>query len=541
MSMLSKFDLFRRTIGNVEDNELANILLASVHYNIKGDLKNEVSEEVIKRLSVVDNITKSKINNYLDECTTNDLDDVIQVYCNLKSKSRDIDFNLDNDTIKKLIVNLLEIEENETVVDLGSGEGFIFKTIYDELKHKKFEALGIEINSKTCENSKIFLDLLNIKNTIIDVDYQYLINCTYDKGYTFPPLGVKKNSILDDMHDEGRFKKTTSYEWFFVDYLIYHMKDNSKFIALLPDGCLFRHTDDTYRKYLIENNLIEGIISLPSQISTYTGIKLSLVIFSKNNNEIKLIDATNYKLEDSKKVSNINYKEITKLYKSKKVFTVSYDDLGSEDVLTVNRFLVNDIEVKCSQKLEDLVEIRQGSQYTMANFNNSIVEVDTKYKILTSNDINKGQVRWDYLINIEPDEKLLKHKLQKNDIVMTAKSSTVKIVIFEEKMENNIIVTGGMFIIRPCIDKINPLFLKMFLESNKGQEILKRIQKGSIIPVIRKNDLMSIEVSCPNIDIQDKLTLDYKDKIMLHNELINKLEILKNQISSYYESIEDEL
>lgn len=541
MSMLSEFDLVRRTIGNIEDNELANILLASLHYKINGDLKNEVSGEVIKRLNVVDDMTKSKINKYLDSYTTNFLDDVIQVYCNLKSKSRDTDFNLDNDTIKKLIVNLLEIEENETVVDLGSGEGFLFKTIQDELNSTKFKAFGIEINSKICENSKILLDLLNIKNEILDGDFQYWENCPYDKGYTFPPLGAKKNFLSEDMHEEGRFKKTTSYEWFFVDYLIYHMKEHSKFIALLPDGCLFRHTDDTYRKYLIENNLIEGIISLPSQISTYTGIKLSLVIFSKNNNNIKLIDGTNYKLEDSKKVNNINYKEIIKLYNSKDAFIVLYDDLGSEDVLTVNRFLVNDIEVKCSKKLDDLVEIRQGSQYTIANFRNSIVEVDTKYKILTSNDINKGQVKWDYLINIETDEKLLKHKLQKNDIVMTAKSSTVKIVIIEEEMESNIIVTGGMFIIRPTIDKINPLFLKMFLESNKGQEILKRIQKGTMIPVIRKNDLMSIEVSCPNIDIQNKLTLDYKDKIMMHNELVNKLEILENQISSYYESIENEL
>ena len=82
-------------------------------------------------------------------------------------------------------------------------------------------------------------------------------------------------------------------------------------------------------------------------------------------------------------------------------------------------------------------------------------------------------IQWDTLNSIiNPDKKIFKFALKKDDIVLTSKSSKVKIAIVDCETKDNIILTGGMLCIRPNTDLIKPEYLKMFLDSKKGKEIL---------------------------------------------------------------------
>ena len=84
-----------------------------------------------------------------------------------------------------------------------------------------------------------------------------------------------------------------------------------------------------------------------------------------------------------------------------------------------------------------------------------------------------------------------------------------------------------MIIVRPDTNKLNPTYLKMFLDSNIGQTSLKQIQKGSTIITINSKDLKNILVPMVSIAEQNKKAENFNLKlttIMSYKREIEKLE-----------------
>ena len=54
---------------------------------------------------------------------------------------------------------------------------------------------------------------------------------------------------------------------------------------------LYKLPDAEYRKLLVDNGLIEAVISLPEKIfAPYTSIPVTLLVLSRNNKQIKFIN-----------------------------------------------------------------------------------------------------------------------------------------------------------------------------------------------------------------------------------------------------------
>lgn len=98
-----------------------------------------------------------------------------------------------------------------------------------------------------------------------------------------------------------------------------------------------------------------------------------------------------------------------------------------------------------------------------------------------------------------------------------------------------IIVTGGMLIVRPKKDKLDPSFLKMFLESESGQAIIRSIQKGITIVSLNAQDLQDILVSCPPIEEQRKLSAKYNSLVATYDGMRKDLQALESQIKSLFD------
>ena len=135
----------------------------------------------------------------------------------------------------------------------------------------------------------------------------------------------------------------------------------------------------------------------------------------------------------------------------------------------------------------------------------------------------------------------MKFALRKNDVIMTAKSSKVKIAIVDYQPEEDVILTGGMLCIRPKDDVILPSYLKMFLDSTKGKEILKSIQKGSVIQTITVSALKSILVSCPPLELQEYFAKRYQSKLSMYAALKKELADLEEKINNFYDDVEGSL
>ena len=70
-----------------------------------------------------------------------------------------------------------------------------------------------------------------------------------------------------------------------------------------------------------------------------------------------------------------------------------------------------------------------------------------------------------------------------------------------------------MIIIRPNKEKLNPIYLKAFLDSELGQQELRMIQKGSIIVSINAKDLSNIDVPYLDIKKQEQIAKSYQNNV----------------------------
>ena len=254
-----------------------------------------------------------------------------------------------------------------------------------------------------------------------------------------------------------------------------------------------------------------------------------MLIFSHDNREVKILDATEFTIKNKKQFKSvIDVERIYDAYIASNCPKHDAKELIDARNLLPSNIGINEVEIKNGVELGEMAEVFTGSQYTSRNFEDMFSKEPTGYRILTSSDIDNGLVNWKKLQSIKyEDTKFDKFAVKKGDVVVTSKSSKVKTVVVDIEHQEKILVTGGMIIVRPDQNKLNSTYLKMFLDSNLGQATLKQIQKGVAIITINSKDLKNILVPMVNIEEQNNKAESFNlklAKILSYKREIEKLE-----------------
>ena len=444
------------------------------------------------------------------------------------------------------------------VFDACSGRGnFLFNAIEYSLK-KRFvfkELIGTDINYQNVQISNMLLKCIGYlkgleNNQFVNVSNSMTDNFNFPitHAYVFPPLGLKfamkerynKSKLFNDIEFTGR----NTAEWIFIDNVLAQNNgsSNSRTIAVVSLRALFSEDDKEFRNRLIESGRLEGIIELPSGGINYTGIKLGMLIFSHDNKEIKILDATEFAIKNKKQFrSEIDVERIYDAYMASNCLKYDVKELINQRNLLPSNIGIGEIKIENGVELEEMAEVFTGSQYTLRNFEDMFSKEPTGYRILTSSDIDNGLVDWNKLQSIKyEDTKFDKFAVKKGDVVVTSKSSKVKTVVVDIEPKEKILVTGGMIIVRPDLHKLNPTYLKMFLDSNLGQASLKQIQKGVTIITINSKDLKNIRVPIISIDEQNKKGEKFNLKLKTILNYKREIEKLERSLLNAFENDEGE-
>lgn len=455
--------------------------------------------------------------------------------------------SITTDQTSQLVFNLLDVKSDDKVLDLCSGYGIFLLSIAKELRSegKKAPSLyGIEIKKEAVLVSKLLLQINMVKADICEgnaLDYQNLNGHShfYNKIFIDPPFGITQIGLVNKSYSDP-FTKNTKFEWLLVNHGMLELETNGRLAVILPPSCLFRSSDESVRKYFIDRNFLEGVILLPAGMRQETSIQTAMLVFSNNkeNNKVKIMDATalikseigqkrnNLKLDIDAIMSQYHDSE-NSMYSPEEIAEKNYNLLPSAyQNLTFN--------IPFAKRLSDVAELIKGSQYTKLHFKDMVTDDPDGYRILTSSNIDNGIIDLEALTKITPDPKLLKFAVQPGDIVLTTKSSKVKTAVVDETDGKQIIVTGGMIIIRSNQKCIKPSFLKMFLDSKEGRAELASIQKGSTIITISAKDLEGIDVPCPPMEKQNRMSSAYSSMFLMYNSLLQQADELHNRIDNFY-------
>ena len=164
-----------------------------------------------------------------------------------------------------------------------------------------------------------------------------------------PPYSLRWEP--DNKESDPRFKgyglaPKSKADYAFLLHSLYHLKPDGIMGIVLPHGVLFRGgTEGAIRKQLIENNQIETIIGLPSNLFYNTPIPTLIMILRKNrvnDDSVLFVDASKeYKSEKKQNVlEESNLKKIFEAVVARKDID-KFAHLASKDEIIKNDYNLN--------------------------------------------------------------------------------------------------------------------------------------------------------------------------------------------------------
>jgi type I restriction enzyme M protein len=387
------------------------------------------------------------------------------------------------------------------------------------------------------------LDNLNIKYERTDVLEQptYIKDNKlrqFDCTVAFPPFASKGKSEIFRHDIYNRFKIYQGKGLLDVAYFEHILATTKrKAVVLMAAGFTFRGgVEEKFRQSLIENNYLEAVVELPSNILNRTGILSTFFIINKekNNNNVYFLDLKDKQFISKKGRKYIlnNIDEIIEIYKDCKEIEnissiVSNNEISKNNYsLSISRYIYSKKDLKIQNMLNNYKKI---SLQKITSINKSPVikneeDGEAIYEITPSDfktfgfTLECGKIKYTKQSAI--------HTLTPNDILISMKGTVGKIAIIG-KLQKQMIASPNIQIIR--IEKksiIEPIVLYMFLKSNIGQSLLKQLSTGTTMPQITTKEIKALEIPILEKTKQEEIIKNFDDEVKLFREI----ELIKQKI-----------
>lgn len=440
------------------------------------------------------------------------------------------------DYLSELVMKLHEGRSNKNIIDLCSGQGRFLSVAAKS--YPKSQLTGIELMELNVIDSKMILDMMSSNYSIFCGDLIHT-PCTpdYDLVFCDYPRGMLPgNDIFNDKDSVFSFDHIRrEADWAFAGKAINSMNKNGRAYVLMSARALNSSSERRVRKQVIDNGLLEMSISFSADSRFYKVGEYSLLVFSKGNKTVKMVDATSFcdrvgeniiKVDEIVEAINNNSSEYVKVIDNKTIINNSYK-------LNSNTYFMEKIVVPHAKKLKTVAETFRGVQYTSKQYT-ELNPGEGKYDILKISDINDDFLECTDLASIDiPEKKAERYLLKDNDILIVSKGYVLKIAYVKDLRGKQVIPTGNLSVIRVTDKKVSPLYLFIFLMSHKGQALLDQCLVGSTIKSLSKKELDAMDIPAIDLDTQKEIENKYiflQDRIEELKKVLNNLKEKQNSI-----------
>lgn len=238
--------------------------------------------------------------------------------------------------IAKILVGMSEKIQASEIYDPSAGSGSLILHLANELGSEENISRAIVYTQDISNKSSRFLRINLLLNGLTDSLHNVIQGDTllrpahytveheqtsglkkFDYIVSNPPFKTDFSSTRDEIENKwGEIKDENGLKRFFagipnvpkkkkesmgiylmfIQHIIFSLKENGKAAIVVPTGFLTAQSGIEYniRNYLIDNHLLKGVISMPSNIFANTGTNVSVLFIEKTNktNEVMLIDAS---------------------------------------------------------------------------------------------------------------------------------------------------------------------------------------------------------------------------------------------------------
>lgn len=448
--------------------------------------------------------------------------------------------------LNHILNQILNIKKGDNICHIQSDAvGFIDDNIKETTEHAIYQIEADEDNQILLAiiADMVKFDVNFVADEVFGISDEYIgkFDRMLVKMLYFRPLCTDKYvenvyRIKDALHRKGIKRVNISglgYLLFITDFL----SDNGKMVAVIPNGHLINSSDREVRKYLVENKMVECIVTLPANLLSNTNININILVISHNNAQVKMVDASQYFTVGRRQniLSPENMQTILDAVHGMDNYKdVSIEDIISNDYSFLPKRYIEEVPVFENEiEFGNIIkEIRRGIHISANQLDELLSKEETDYQYLSMANFYNINQDLPYLKNV--DRKLERYSLSRNDIIISKNGAPVKVGIVPEiKSNKHIIANGNVYIIRLNEELANPYYIKALFESETGMQLLSSITVGAVIPTISLDSLKSLKIPLPPIAEQNKIADGYKKITEEINELQNNIKEKEKQLSSF--------
>ena len=260
--------------------------------------------------------------------------------------------------------------ENVTCYDPSAGSGSLLMNLAHQIGEDKCTIYSQDISQKSSGLLRLNLilnDLVHsihniIKgNTILEPFHKQANGEleTFDYIVSNPPFKLDFSdfsSELDSKENNERFfagtpkvpakkKESMAIYLMFLQHIIFSLKPDGKAAVVVPTGFITAQSgiDKKIRQKLVDEKMLAGVVSMPSNIFANTGTNVSIVFIDKaNEDDVVLVDASNLgeKVKEGKNQKTLlspgDEAQIIDTFNNKETaddfsVVVSYEDIQSKN------------------------------------------------------------------------------------------------------------------------------------------------------------------------------------------------------------------
>ncbi|WP_368645341.1 N-6 DNA methylase [Alkalibacterium putridalgicola] len=529
--------------GQIRKEEYLDIVISASTLAIALKEQNDVSpveeinkvlkdETVLRSLKATWERFSREIKEYSEKYTIDDLRGVV-LFTEPRLYS-EINVSQTPEGIVNLAIKLLDISKSDKVLDLGSGgSSFLMQAT---LESKTKNNYGVELNQSNIVISKLRqyvtqLPIEIISGNMISKDYSHL---EANKVFSDFPFGMRYRQLEEYMKHNKKLKsyfeesgRTVSGDWVYAMAAYLNTKQPGRTVFLMSNGGTFNSGDTEFRRHLIEQKVIEGIIQLPANLLSSTAIPITMVVLSENNTDVKMVDASEIYTSERRKnvLKEKDIQMILDAYDKKSEISraVTHEEIKNKDYILYNPHYIGLEDIVHGIELDEITSnISRGSMIKSSELDELISDQETNYRYLMLQNIQDGRID----SNLPPleriDDKHERYCINDKNLIIS-KNAPFKIALAHVEEDEKILANGNLYFLELDEEKINPTFALAYLQSEKGQSQLNRLSKGSVMKNISIKDLKKVQI--PNLDKkkQDEIAAEY-------NELNERLIMLEKQI-----------
>ena len=301
-----------------------------------------------------------------------------------------------------LLAKLVNPQEGNRICDPTCGSGSLLTTVAEEVKNDKgetskdFALYGQESNGDTWALSKMNMFLHGMDSAHIEwgdtINNPKLLEADslmkFDIVVANPPFSLDKWGA--DTAEADRFKRfirgvppKSKGDYAFILHMIETTLPTGRVGVIVPHGVLFRGSSEgKIRKQLIDENLLEAVIGLPSNLFFGTGIPAAILIFNKakKNTDVIFIDASKDYL-DGKNQNKLREQDLEKIVNTYKAFETSdkYSFKAKIADIKENEYNLNIPRYVDTFEEEEIIDIAQ-TQVDIDKLEKELIEVRKEMK-----------------------------------------------------------------------------------------------------------------------------------------------------------------